>query len=202
MPTSSLYKIAHVGLKPGIYQFNYTINAAFFAHFNYEFSANGNIDVVLQLEKSSDQLFNLQFQINGKTPIECDRCLASLLLPIDEQYHVIVKMVPKLPAHSTNNLNEEDDLDILYITPDATHIDVAQLLYEFAILSIPQHASFPEDDYGNPTCPLNEDGTMPCNEKVLAILHQEAQNTDNQDDNNDDKDTPIDPRWAALRNLK
>lgn len=206
----SPYKIAHIGLKPGSHTFHYTINANFFAQFNYDFPYTEDIKVVLQLEKSNDHLFNLNFQINGNIPIECNRCLATLLLPIEEQYDVIVKIVTRIPK-SNNNETDLDDLDIVYITPDAAYIDVAQLLYEFVILSIPQHASFPEDDYGKPTCPPKEDGNMPCNEKVLAILHQENNKIDDDDEtNNDDDDnnnnsndnTPIDPRWAALRHLK
>jgi len=188
---SSPYHIAHIGLKQGLHTFEYTLNAAFFAQFNAEFHPNDTLQVTLQFDKTTEHLYHLTFDINGTITAECDRCLADLQLPIKESYPVMVKMVAKLP----NTTDSEDELDLLYITPDMAYIDISQLTYEFALLSLPQHVAFPLDNYGKPTCPRNSDGTMPCNENVLLIL-----NRPDEDEPNNDAD--IDPRWKSLRDLQ
>ncbi len=193
---SAIYKIAHVGLKIGQHTFQYSLDTAFFAAFDYSFPPNEQLHVTLLFDKTTEHLFNLQFDINGTISAECDRCLANLNLSLAETYNIVVKIVAKLPP----NTNPDDDLDLLYLSPDRTHIDLDQLLYEFALLTIPQHVAFPEDRYGNPQCPPLPDGTLPCNQKVLSILKQSPDNNNHTSDE-PNNDTYIDPRWKSLRDL-
>lgn len=203
------FNIAFVGLKHGLHEFDYHLDGNFFQKF--EHSPLHDADLALKLDfVKSDRLFNLTFQFEGTIQTECDRCLAQLDYPISTKYEVVVKV--RAGNHSGDHLPNPDidDLDIVYITPEATHINVAQLVYEFAVLSMPVMAAMPLDESGNPNCPTNAEGQKPCNERVLALLRHSGDkdkeggddsSNNSGNDNNDDDDT-IDPRWAALKKLK
>lgn len=197
------FNIAFIGLKPGLHTFQYRLNESFFQKFEYSLLHDADINVQLYFVKS-ERLFDLKFQLTGTIKTECDRCLAIIDYPISSEYEVMVKMQQQtVSGHDRNKAKDNtDDLDIVYINPEADHINVAQLIYEFAVLSMPVMAAMPLDDLGNPQCPPNVDGQKPCNEKVLAVLQQGvADNNDSNSDNTPDNDN-IDPRWAALKKLK
>ena len=78
----------------------------------------------------------------------------------------------------TENAEESDDVAV--IDPDAHDFDVSTLIYEFIILAIPMHRVHPEGQ---------------CNPEVIALLSAE-------DEPAEPEEEAIDPRWAALKDIK
>ena len=73
---------------------------------------------------------------------------------------------------------EESD-DVAVVPADQHAYDIRSLIYEYIILAIPIHRVHPEGQ---------------CNPEVLALL--------SHDEEPDDEETVVDPRWAALKDVK
>ncbi|MBL7784445.1 MAG: DUF177 domain-containing protein [Chitinophagales bacterium] len=184
------FDIPFFGLKKGTHHYEYAIEDEFFTHFEDPLLTQANITVQLDFHKNKDNLFVMDIAFQGTIGLTCDRCLAPIDYPVSDQHEIAMK-VGNVPTFAT-----DDDLDIVYLSPDMTSYNVAELLYEFIVLHIPMQSSIPLDPLGNRLCPKNSEGKMPCNEDVLQALqrtNQEAIDAEDQD---------IDPRWLQLQKLK
>jgi uncharacterized protein len=74
---------------------------------------------------------------------------------------------------------EETEDDILFISKNDDHVDISKTVYDYILLSIPIRCVHPEDENGN----------SGCNEEVIKKLNSKTEQS-------------VDPRWAALENLK
>lgn len=167
------YDIPFVGLKQGEHRFTYTVKGDFYELFEASPVQQSNIVVDLDFDKKSN-FFQLRFYVDGTVQTDCDRCAESFDLPIEGTYDMIVKFNDALVE--TNEFEEE----IMYLSYNDTHLNVAKLIYEFIILSMPMQKTHPDDEDGNPGCELLW----------------------NNDDNDSSDDKDNDPRWDALKNLK
>lgn len=173
------YEIPFVGLKIGTHRFHYTLNEVFFEEFEKAPISKSDIEVILDFNKKNDH-FIFDFTIEGTVNTDCDRCLENFDLPIIGSHRVFIKFDDDL-------VGSTEEAEIVYINRLDTHIDVAQLLYEFAIFSIPHQKFHPNDQNGNLTC----------NPEVLKYL-----NTTSEEIEEEENEEITDPRWAALKNLK
>ena len=107
----------------------------------------------------------LKFEIAGKVSVVCDRCGNDLQLELWDEFNLIVKEVEN-PEEM--NLNEED-ADIYYIARTESHIHLADWIYEFVLLSIPNQRRCDEDEVGGPKC----------NKEVLAMLNEMKERVEN-----------------------
>lgn len=167
------FRIPYIGLKNGLHTFLYSIGNSFFTFFENSPVTEGKLSVDVTLDKR-DTLYLLTFTINGTVIVECDRCGNDLNLTIRTSNVLYVKF------EDDNALNDED-ADVLYISRTESHLDVAQLIYEYIVLAIPIQKIHPDD----------KDGKSTCDEKVLAILNKK-----------EDENKGPDDRWAALNKLK
>lgn len=164
------YDIPFVGLKKGKHLFTYNIDATFFEHFEDSPITEGNIEIDLYFDKSN--FFMLEFQVQGHTPFICDRCSEPFELELDAQYLLIVKFDDDIiPGEIPDDENE----DIVYISRNQSHINIAKQIYEFIILSLPMQKIHPDNKEGEPGCTMKW--------------------------NNNDEEESTDPRWDALKNL-
>ncbi len=171
------YTINFVGLKQNVYHFNYSIDHHFFALFETSPISESAVKVAVRLEKKTNLLM-LDFTIKGTVNVLCDRCTEPFDMAIDKEFPIIVKF-----THNVDQENYNDE--IIYLSPEASSINVAQLIYEFIVLSMPIKKTHPNDDAGNSLCAPD----------ILAILAQKSVQNDKPNDS-------IDPRWAALAKLK
>ncbi|MBV8252554.1 MAG: DUF177 domain-containing protein [Chitinophaga sp.] len=172
------YEIAFVGLKPGVHSFQYEVDDSFFD--NYEgprdFS-NVKATINLSLDKKSS-FFLLKFEIGGTATVTCDRCGEPFELQLWDDFHHVVKLVdnPEEMAES------EEDPDVSYISRTESHLNVADLIYEFIHLSIPMQHIHPD----------TADGKSGCDPKVIEMLERMNQQAK-------EKDNPI---WKGLDKFK
>jgi len=172
------FEIAFVGLKPGVHEYNYSINDKFFEAFQQQDFRNCKANVKLSLDKKSSFML-LRFEIGGTLEVICDRCNSNLPLELWDEFNITVKMVeePEL-------MNEqEDDPDMYYIAQGDSHVDVANWIYEFINLTIPMQK----------TCDFEKMDGPYCNAAALDLLKKmEPEKTET-------KENPI---WKGLEKFK
>src|SRR5256885_8928781 len=126
------FDIAFVGLKPGVHEYNYSIDDRFFEDYQQQDFKNCTAHVRLFLDKKSSFML-LKIEVGGKLEVNCDRCNSNLPLDLWDEFNITVKIVEDPEA-----LNEqEEDPDVYYIGRGESYINVANWIYEFINLSIP-----------------------------------------------------------------
>jgi len=141
------FEIAFVGLKPGIHEFNYSIDDKFFEAFQHQDFRNCKAHVKLLLDKKTS-FMQLKFEVGGNLDVTCDRCNSSLPLELWDEFTITVKMVEE-PEQANE---QEDDPDMYYIAQGDSHVDVANWIYEFINLSIPMQRACEFEKMDGPFC--------------------------------------------------
>lgn len=149
------YDIAFVGLKPGIHEFNYEIDDKFFANYKQTDFNNCYASIKLSLEKNHSFML-LKFEVGGSVSVVCDRCGNNLPMDLWDEFNLVIKQVEN-PDEMNQN---EEDPDVFYISRTESHIHLADWIYEFVILSIPNQRMCSEEEMGGPQC----------NKEILAML--------------------------------
>lgn len=160
------------GLKSGEHTFEFDIDDHFFSEFEESEISNGKVHVEVILIKQSS-LLQLKFNLKGIVRVICDRCLDDLDLPIDYQTNLFIKFGEE---------TEEQTEEIMVLSYGEHEIDVSQLVYEYAHLSLPYRRVHPENELGESTC----------NQEMLKKLDDYLISEKKEDH---------DPRWDNLNNL-
>lgn len=169
------YNIAFKGLGVGKHDYEFQIGKQFFDYFDGGIAEDGDVKVKLELEKQS-ALMVLWFHVSGTVKIQCDRCLDIFDQPVESQNKVFVK-------YGEESFDDGDD--VIWVGPEDTHINVAKLIYDFIILSIPIKHVHPDD----------ADGNSLCNPEMLKRLN----NINTSEENGESQET--DARWDELKKL-
>ncbi|MBS1753994.1 MAG: DUF177 domain-containing protein [Ferruginibacter sp.] len=147
MAAKRAFEIAFVGLKQGVHEFNYTVDDKFFVEKGDPDFTNCTANIKLLLDKKSSFML-LKFEIGGKADVICDRCGNSLGMDIWDEFSMLVKLV-----ENPDEMNaQEEDPDVFYISRTESHIDVANWIYEFVLLSFPLQKLCSPDEMGGPQC--------------------------------------------------
>ena len=173
----SKYDIEFKGLKEGLHDYEFDIENKFFEHFDESLVEAGEVRVKVQLEKRSAFL-KLKFEFDGWVELTCDRCLE----PYKQDIELDTEMFVKFGLES--EFDEGDN--VIWVLPDEHVLNLAQVIYEFTMLSIPLKHVHP-----------NKKGENSCDSEMMAELDK-YRYTDTEEKEDDE----IDPRWAALKNLK
>jgi uncharacterized metal-binding protein YceD (DUF177 family) len=141
------FDIAFVGLKPGVHEYNYSIDDRFFEDYQQQDFKNCKAHVRLLLDKKSSFML-LKFEIGGKMEVICDRCNSNLPLDLWDEFNITVKMVDEAEAMN----EQEDDPDVYYLSRSESILNVANWIYEFINLSIPMQKVCNFEDMEGPYC--------------------------------------------------
>ena len=144
------------GIQDGVHHFDYVIDWRFFKHFEGSPVDQGRFDVRALFTKDNDHWI-LSAEINGTLDTACDRCLAPISLPVSGSHVIIVKF--------DEEVEEDPDPDVIYLSRDISHWNIAQYLHEFIVLSIPVTKTYD----------CESEAELPCDKEVLAKLEQEEQ---------------------------
>lgn len=172
------FEIAFVGLKPGTHEFYYDIEDKFFAEYQDQDFRNCIAKVKLTLIKNSNALMQLKFEIGGDVEVNCDRCGNDLKLELWDEFNIVVKLVEEPDVMN----DQEEDPDIYYISKNASHLYLADWIYEFINLSIPMQR----------ICGVDEKGKSRCDTVALEAL--EKLKTEAEEEKN--------PIWKGLEKFK
>jgi uncharacterized protein len=165
MKKFSNFNIPFEGLILGNHHYDFRIDKAFFDLFEYCEITDGEFDVEVELERKETMLI-LDFNLSGKVIVQCDRCGSEVTLPIKFEEKIYVKF----GEESSDNEN------ILILPMNAHQINIAELLEEFAVLSLPVRK-------------VHKKGK--CDKEALKRLEILEQHDS----------TKIDPRWEKLKGL-
>ncbi len=143
------------GLSNSIYRYTFHVKPNFFLQFGNTEIENGFFDVNVVLDKRQS-FFEMTFDISGKFRTDCDRCTASIELPLVSSQHLTVKMSEEAV---------DEDAEIVFIHPETSHFNVARYIYEFIVLSMPF----------NRTYDCEKENPRPCDMSVLKFLEKSSQ---------------------------
>ena len=143
------------GLALGVHNFKFDIKDDFFADLDY--SEVKQADVTVDLEVLREELMmTLNFRVNGKVLVPCDRCADEFFIPIQSEQVFYIKF-------GAEGVEESDDV---VVVPAEEHAyDIRSLIYEYIILSIPLYRVHPEGE---------------CNPEVLAMLSHDEEPSDEE----------------------
>jgi len=180
------YNIVFSSLPFGVTDFTYDISQSFLDLFEVETDFdNPSIKIELDFEKKSTML-ELEFRLNGHIEVICDITGEKFDQKISNEAKIIVKFGDEF---------DDSDSEIWIIPRDEYELDIAQVIYELIMLSIPIKRVHPKVINGE----LDSDTADLLDKYSVYELDQtEEYNEEDEDDNDDD----IDPRWAKLKDLK
>mgnify|MGYP000350828226 CR=1 FL=1 len=161
------YKIPFVGLKEGKHEFEFSMNNEFFEQYNYDYIDNVELKATVSLQKMSTMMI-MDFFLSGSYDTQCDLCADDLRATSDSEHRLYAKF----------GEGESDDENILMVPQKEHEIQVADLIYEFFVTTIPlKH----EHEKGK------------CNQEVIDRVSTYRK------DNTEQKTNPI---WDKLKELK
>ncbi len=172
------------GLGQGVYVYDLAVDDSFFATFEDSPLKKANIQLQLTVDRRTREM-TIDFAFAGTIATDCDRCLAPINLPIEDQGQLIVKF-----RADADQL--EDDGEIVYLDPDTSLFNVAPYAYELIILAIPMIKTF--------ACQEGE-APYPCDEEMLDRIDATVDYLDDDsEDGGDDDDKPS--PWDVLKDLQ
>ncbi len=179
-------KLSIASLPFGSQEFNYHLDGKFFNEIEVSEVRSGSVDVAIKVSHTQEGIYDLDFACSGVITIPCDRCLDDMEHNVDTSYHLTVKMGDAL----------DDSLDNVLVIPSSWRsLDLEPIVRDTVLLTIPMmHVHSPGE----------------CNEEMLGRLREHtARGYDSDEDfmtpaseTAEATDDDIDPRWAALRQLK
>jgi uncharacterized metal-binding protein YceD (DUF177 family) len=172
------YDIEFSGLKNGKHSFQFEIEEEFFALFNSEQEFTNPIIVAEILIDKHSTFLEFFITISGTVNLVCDISNQDFSHSIENEIKVLVKFGEEY---------DDSNIDVITISNKAHAFNVAQLIYEDVMLSIPMKKVSPD---------LSEEDLQILNKfspKDESFLNQEEEETE---------ETEVDPRWNALKKLK
>lgn len=142
------FSIPVSGLRNGTHEYDFRIDTAFFQCFPESPIKDGDVAVHFIFDKQND-MYVLNFQLEGTVRTACDRCLEEFSLPIEADEMLLVKFDEK----------EWEDADIIYVLRDTPKLNVARYIYEFIILAVP-------------IAKTHDDADEACDPEMLKYLQQ------------------------------
>lgn len=174
------YVIPFVGLKIGVHEFNFDITDEFFEGIEYALINKGDIHVKLLLDKKETMLVG-DFTINGSVETSCDRCNDPVNVDVEGNYQLIYKFDDE----------PSDDESLIIVYPEEFEIDVKENILELISVSLPARS-------------VHKKGQ--CNAEMIELLKEykvnPASDYTQEELENETDDEAVDPRWAALKDLK
>lgn len=170
------YRIPFSGLAAGKHDFEFEVDNKFFDSYEHSLVKKGNLTAKVSLQKQETMLI-VHFDIKGDIQLTCDVCLTEFDAPIHFQEKVLVKFINE----DWNNETEE----VIILNKTDHELDIATLLYEYINVRVPYYVKCSE-----------QGKNITCDRTMLERL-ENPESEDLQQENE-----IIDPRWAALKNIK
>ncbi|WP_420582849.1 YceD family protein [Reichenbachiella sp.] len=177
MKENRQYKIDIFGLKIGVHEFDFEFDKKLFENIEDSVIESGHGKCTVVLDKK-ERLISMDFKIEGVIELICDRSLESFDFPVNIEENLIVKYGEEY----------DDSEDELLVIPDTQEsLNVESNIYEYLTLAVPMkkiHPDFQDEE---------ED-----EEYELALVYS----SEEEDTSSKEENEVIDPRWAALKNIK
>lgn len=175
----------------GTHQYEYHLDKQFFVNMESADIHDADLDVHLTVTQKSG-LYRLDFKINGTVTLICDRCLDSLLYPIEATYDISVRY--------GDSYNDESD-ELLVIPESSNSLNVAYMIYDTVALAIPMKHVHPMGKCNRQMSAMLKKHRAhqadPEEEALEETLIEEMDSMTTEIEN----EQPSDPRWDGLKDL-
>jgi uncharacterized metal-binding protein YceD (DUF177 family) len=178
----SKYNIDIYGLEDKPYDYDIESGDAFFEELDQDIIDRGNFRTHIELNKSATMI-QLRFHTEGTVNLVCDRSLE----PYEEPFVSDEKLILKFGDH-----NQELTDEIEIISRNTNRINLAKYVFEFIALSLPVKKI-------HPSLRTAEDEAFSDDEEEVVLVYSSEQPVDEE---SDQEEEPVDPRWEALKKLK
>lgn len=175
-PKKEEFSLRIAGVELGKHSFSIDCDNRFFELAEIPDLQEGLLKLQIEME-ILEKMITLDFHFNGYVMLPCDRCLDLVKVDLDFDEHLLVKLVPLL-----DEIQEDDDMWL--VNENEYELDLFHYVYEAITLALPIRVVHEDDENGNSTC----------NPEILKKLEELS--------NAEPKETEIDPRWEALKNIK
>ena len=166
-------KIDLKGFNEGVNYLEFDLDDTYFKAIEAPEVSQGKVRVLLDITRTGNDFFTLDFHETGVVMVPCDICLD----PMEQSIEITQRLEVKLGTENS----EEDDL--VMVAEDEGILDITWYLYEFIALAIPiRHVHAPGK----------------CNPAMIRTLEEYSATRSGQEGN----EIPMDPRWEALLKLK
>ncbi|MCA4776978.1 DUF177 domain-containing protein [Empedobacter stercoris] len=186
------YNIIFTSLPFGKSNFTFELSQSFFDLFEIEQDfENPTMIASIILDKKSTML-ELEISLKGNITVPCDLTGELFQQEISNNAELIVKFGDEF---------DDTDFEIWVIPREEYQINLAQILYELAMLSVPTKRIHPDVLNGE----SNSEMIDLLDQYSIYELDEDAENDEDEDDNDNgdvDDNDDIDPRWAKLKDLK
>lgn len=190
------FKLALSGLPQGDHRREFHLGKQFFVNMENTDIHDADLKVKLDI-RHEHEMYDMTFHISGTVTLICDRCLDSLVMPLETTYHVVVKY--------GDAFNDETD-ELLVIPYEDSSLNVAYMIYDTVVLAIPmKHVHQPGKCNRAMSAVLRKHRPGPAMQVDAdeAALEQDLIDEMDTMDSADSApaDTPSDPRWDELKKL-
>ena len=152
----SQYKVQLANIADGSHEYDFVCDTEFFREMENPDVSDADIKVHLDLVKKHEA-YDLTFHCKGTMKIPCDRCLDPMTHDVDAEYHIKVKY--------GDRYDDESD-DLLVIPWNETSLNVAEMLYDTIMLTIPLRHVHPAGE---------------CNPEMASVLNRHNSPLDDED---------------------
>lgn len=182
------------GLKDGSHEFSFPLEKEFFEKFESALILDASLVADIVLEKRRSWM-NLNFEINGTVTVPCDRCLDPLSLEIycSESLPVRESGAAGTGGGRMDNISGDSESqgglseDVVLVEPDASELDLSQLLYDYVCINIPLVRRHPNGE---------------CNKQMIEKLAKFSAGDKSEIQSSDAKmSNSVDSPFAALKSM-
>lgn len=168
------------GLKSGSYDYSYALDGTFFSEFENDEILDGSVNFEVKLEKK-ERVMMFHFAFRGAIETKCDRCLGDLVVPVEGNELLCVKLEDEVGDSDNNNE------DVAILSSSEHSIDLAQWMYEYVVVAMPFQKLHAEGE---------------CDPEVVKYIREEDEEGDDERKEDAEGEGTVDPRWEALLKLK
>ena len=161
-----------------LHKYEYTVSEPFFEQFGGEIIENGKLKINIDLDKR-ENLIEANVTFSGHIDLVCDRSLRDFEFPVNMEKKVLFK-------YGEEEVELEDN--VFVITKNTQTINIAQYIFETIALEVPLKKIHPEE--------IHDD------EEHNQYIYIDEEFDEVKDNEDSPEEEEIDPRWAALKNLK
>ena len=133
------FVIALSDLRSGVTEFEWNVGKEFFEEFENEQIRSAGLQARARVQKNASSVL-VDLELGGSLTVPCDRCLEDVSLDVDASAALKIRIgVDPDPEN-----DEEDGRELVCMPAGEDDFDFAQLIYDYACLSLPLQCCHPE----------------------------------------------------------
>lgn len=173
------YTVNVARLKLGEHTDEFFVGSEFFEYFQHDLIQDASVKVSLKIRKNESHL-DVTFLLSGSIILPCDRC--------SEPYPHQIDASPRVFYAFDEDFKAEGQ-EVMYVDPNEAYLSIIQELYDFINLEVPLRR-------------VPEPEVHLCSPETLRMLGMDERGNPLPEEEHEDQEHEIDPRWEELKKLK